>query len=223
MKKLIIILFFAIFAINEIYAQGCGPNCPACSGTIDGSLLAPKTLSLQGLYMPTAEDEQGIVNLRYGLFSWLDAGVGYAFNARKIIWNARIQPLTEKKDGWRPGIVLGTGSIRTGSSDQSFYLNLLKSKEFSENFAITASAGVASLASELDKIYGIGNVSATFSEKYTVYVNYDGINFHEGFAWTVNNWLTAGFMMIESKHPSLTLNLTKSLFQKSQIELNDID
>ncbi|WP_423128511.1 hypothetical protein [Gaoshiqia sp. Z1-71] len=212
MKKRIIILFFAIIAANEIYAQGCGPNCPACSGTIDGSLLAPKTLSVQGLYMPTADEEQGIANLRYGLFSWFDAGVGYAFNAQKIIWNARIQPVTEKEDGWRPGIVLGTGSIRAGESDQSFYLNLLKSKEFSENFAITASAGTASLASDMDKIYGIGNVSATFSEKYTVYANYDGINFHEGFAWTINNWLTTGFMMIESKYPSLTVSLTKSLF-----------
>jgi hypothetical protein len=223
MKKYIIILFFVIIGVNEIYAQGCGPNCPACSGTIDGSLLAPKTLSLQGLYMPTAEDEQGITSLRYGLFKWLDAGVGYAFNAQKIIWNARIQPLTEKKDGWRPGIVLGTGSIRTGDSDQSFYVNFLKSREFSEKFSITASAGAASLATDIDKIYGIGNVSATFSEKYTVYVNFDGINFHEGFAWTVNNWLTTGFMMIESKYPSLTLSLTKSLFQKPRFEIENID
>lgn len=209
-------LFFSIglFLISlSVYSQGCGPNCPACSGTIDGSLLKPKTLSLQGLYMPTAEEEQGIVNLRYGLFSWFDAGVGYAFNAQKIIWNARLQPLKENTNSWQPGIVLGTGSIRTGSSDQSYYLNLIKSKEFSENFAITASAGVASLATELDKIYGIANVSASFQEKYTFYVNFDGINFHEGFAWSVNDWFTAGFILIETKYPSLTVNFTKSIFK----------
>lgn len=212
-KSGVTFIFIFVFTILT-NAQGCGPNCPACSGTVDGSLLEPKTLSLQGLYMPTAEEEQGIINLRYGLFSWFDAGVGYAFDAQKIIWNARLQPLKENTNSWRPGIVLGTGSIRTGSSDQSFYMTLIKSKEFSENFAITASAGVASLATELDKIYGIANISASFQEKYTFYVNFDGINFHEGFAWSVNDWFTAGFILIETKYPSLTVNLTKSLFKQ---------
>ncbi|MBW1804644.1 MAG: hypothetical protein JRJ85_28450 [Deltaproteobacteria bacterium] len=123
MKRIILIhlLFFA-FTIN-VNAQGCGPNCPACSGTIDGSLLAQGTLSAQGLIMPTAEDEKGIITVKYGIFNWLDAGVGYSVNAEKFIWNARLQPIKEDKEGWKPAAILGTGSIRTGTSDQSFYLN----------------------------------------------------------------------------------------------------
>ena len=225
MKKIYsILMILTALAVHEVSAQGCGPNCPACSGTIDGSLLAPKIISLQGLYMPTAEEEKGIINLRYGIFNWLDAGIGYAVNAEKIIWNARLQPLEQDEESWRPGIVIGTGSIRTGRSDQSLYMNLLKSKEFSENFAVGASGGIASLASDLDKIYGIGNVFFTFKEKYTAFVNFDGISFHEGFTWTVTDWLSAGFMMIESKYPSLTLNFTKAIFQKKQIiEVDKID
>ena len=210
MKKILsILIVITAIAFSEVKGQGCGPNCPACSGLLDGSLLAPKTLFVQGLYMPTADDEKGIVNLRYGFFSWLDAGVGYAVKAEKIIWNARVQPLKEDEEGWRPGLVLGTGSIRSGSSDQSLYMNFLKSKEFSENFTVTSSCGIATLASDIEKIYVIGNVSFTFKEKYTAFVNFDGINFHEGFAWTVNDWLTTGFMMIESKHPSFTVSIMK--------------
>lgn len=225
MKKIYcILMILTALAVHEANAQGCGPNCPACSGTIDGSLLAPKILSLQGLYMPTAEEEKGLINLRYGIFSWFDAGIGYAVNAEKIIWSTRLQPLEQDEDSWRPGIVLGTGSIRTGNSDQSLYMNLLKSKEFSENFAVTASVGIASLASELDKIYGIGNASFTFKEKFTTFVNFDGINFHEGFAWTATDWLTAGFMLVEGKYPTLTVNITKTLFQKKQsIEVEKMD
>jgi len=222
MKK-IILIHFVIFAFTMmVKAQGCGPNCPACSGTIDGSLLAPKTLSVQGLIMPTAEEEKGILSVKYGIFNWLDAGVGYAFKAEKFIWNARLQPLKEDKAGWKPGIVLGTGSIRTGTSDQSFYLNFLKSKEFSENFAMNVSVGAASLANEIEKIYGIGNISLTFNEKYTAYVNYDGINFHEGFAWTANDWLSVGVIMIETKYPSLTVSITKGLFKKPQAEIEEL-
>ena len=71
-------------------------------------------------------------------------------------------------------------------------------------------------ASELDKIYGIGNASFTFKEKFTPFVNFDGINFHEGFAWTATDWLSAGFMLVESKYPTLTVNITKTLIQKKQ-------
>ena len=203
--------------VYDVSAQGCGPNCPACSGTIDGSLLAPRTLSLQSLYMPTSDEENGTINLRYGIFSWFDAGIGYAVNAETVIWNARFQPLKQDEDGWRPGIVLGTGSIRAGSSDQSLYLNVIKSKEFSESFAVTASAGIASLASEPDVIYGIGTGSITIMEKYTAFVSFDGISFHEGFTWTATDWFSVGFMMIESEYPSLTVNLTKVLFSNKRV------
>jgi hypothetical protein len=224
MKKRLLFISALILVFNSvILAQGCGPNCPACSGTTDGNLISAKSLSLQGMYIPTGEEEFGIMSLKYGAFDWMDLGIAYTFKAEKIIWNARLQVIKQNEDNWKPNIILGTGSIRTGSSDQSIYVNVLKTKEFSENFAMSVSGGVASLASEIDKIYGIGNVSFIFMEKITTFVNFDGISFHEGIMWTVNDWFTAGFMMIESKDPAITVNFTKSLARNKTPEgLNNL-
>jgi hypothetical protein len=222
MKKRLIIIFAFCLSLNcLIQAQTCGPNCPACSGTIDGSLTPLKSISLQGLYIPTGEEEFGIMSLKYGAFDWLDLGIGYTFKAEKVIWNARLQPIKQNEDNWKPSIVIGTGSIRTGSSDQSIYLNVLKSKEFSENFAISVSGGIATLASDLDKYYGIGNVSLIFIEKITTFVNFDGISFHEGIMWTVNDWFTAGIMLIESKDPAVTVNIITPLFKNKTDNANN--
>ena len=211
-KRFILILAIFLNFISYIFAQACGPNCPACSGTTNGNLTPAKFISLQGLYLPTGEEEYGVMSLKYGAFEWLDVGVGYTFKAQKIIWNARLQAITQNEDNWIPSIIIGTGSIRTGGSDQSVYVNVLKSKEFSENFALGLSAGVASLTSDINKIYGIGNISLIFMEKITTFVNFDGISFHEGIMWTINDWFTSGFMMIESKDPAITVNFSFPLY-----------
>jgi len=203
-----------------LLAQACGPNCPACSGATNGNLSPKGFVSLQGLYLPTGEEESGIMNIKYGVFDWMDLGIGYTFKAKKIIWNARLQAIKQDEDNWKPGLILGTGSIRTGSSDQSIYVNVLKSKEFSENFAVSVSGGVASLVSDIDKIYGIGVVSLIFAEKITAFVNFDGISFHEGVMWTVNDWFTTGVMLIESKDPAITANISISLFNKKPAALS---
>jgi len=213
---IIYILFFAF--TNTVIAQVCGPNCPVCSGTIDGKLTPAKTLSLQGMYIPTGEEEYGMLSLKYGASEWLDLGLSYTFKAQKVIWNARVQLIKQNEDNWRPGFILGTGSIRAGRSDQSIYANVLKTKEFSENFAMSFSGGIASLASDLDKIYGIGNVSLIFKEKIATFVNFDGINFHEGATWTVNDWFTAGFILVESKDPAIFVNITRSIFNNKDLD-----
>jgi hypothetical protein len=212
-KKFIYIVLFMIGFTNQIFAQTCGPNCPACSGSSDGSLIPVKSLSLQGMYIPNGEEENGIVNLRYGAFEWLDLGVGYTFKSEKFIWNARIQAFKQDVDTWKPGLIIGTGSIRTGSSDQSIYASLLKTIEISENFETSLSGGIATLTSDLEKIYGIGNVSLIFYEKVTVYANFDGISFHEGIAWSINDWLSTGVMLVESKDFAITAKITKALFK----------
>ncbi len=221
-KNLLIILILLINFNSLLLAQGCGPNCPACSGTTNGNLSPKGSVSLQGLYLPTGEEEFGVMSLKYGVFDWMDLGIGYTFKAQKIIWNARLQPIKQDEDNWKPSIILGTGSIRTGSSDQSIYVNVLKSKEFSENFAMSVSGGVASLVSDIDKIYGIGNVSMIFVEKITAFVNFDGISFHEGLMWTVNDWFTTGVMLIESKDPAITVNITISLFNKKPTAISHL-
>lgn len=212
-KKITYIAVFIFGFTNQIFSQTCGPNCPACSGSTDGSLIPVKSLSLQGMYIPNGEEENGILNLRYGAFEWLDLGIGYTFKSEKIIWNARLQPLKQDEDSWKPGIIIGTGSIRTGSSDQSIYANLLKTVGFSENFETSFSAGIATLASDLEKYYVIGNVSLVFFDKVTAYINFDGISFHEGVAWNINDWLSAGLLLVESKDFAITAKITRPLFK----------
>jgi len=152
MKKIIVLLAFILSSSNVVIAQVCGPSCPVCSGSTDGSLLTPRSFLFSSISIPDGEEETGVLNLRYGVFSRFDVGAGYTVKSKKIIWNARFQAFSEKF--WKPGIILGTGSVRTGKSDQSLYLHLTKSWEFSENFALRVTAGVASLVPEYEKVYG---------------------------------------------------------------------
>ena len=97
MKQLLIIVAaLALFSV-PILAQECGPGCPTCSGSGNNSntLLAPGDLSLNYLLIPEGEEETSILNLRVGLTSWLDGGVGYAFDGEKTVWNLRAQALSE--------------------------------------------------------------------------------------------------------------------------------
>ncbi len=124
-------------------------------------------------------------------------------------WNARFQAVLE--DSWKPGIILGTGSVRTGKSDQSLYLHITKSWEFSESFALRATGGVASLVPEYEKVYGLASITTSIAEKFSPFINYDGINFHEGLAWIPLDWLTISVLLIESKDPAISFGIKRSL------------
>ena len=84
----IVVSFMAGFNVN---AQECGPSCPVCSGTTDGSLLAPMSFMISTMSIPGGEDETGLFSLRYGISPRLDAGIGYTGNSEKVIWTARFQ------------------------------------------------------------------------------------------------------------------------------------
>ena len=75
MSLLLVLLFAGI-----TFAQECGPSCPVCSGAgnNDGALLSQRTVMISGLSIPTADEERAVLNARYGILSWLDAGVGPA-------------------------------------------------------------------------------------------------------------------------------------------------
>lgn len=111
-----------LFAGNAS-AQECGPSCPVCSGGGGSSaaLLPQGSFMFSGLSIPTADEERTVLKSGYGIASWLDVGIGYAVRTEKVLWSARLQPVFEQENGWRPGIVLGTGSVQTGGSDQSLY------------------------------------------------------------------------------------------------------
>lgn len=89
------------------------------------------------------EDDTGIINLRAGVNSWLDLGLGYSIKTDQLIWSARIQPIVEDESSWRPGLILGTGSVRTGGSDQSVFLQLTKAFDFNEKISARFSVGIA--------------------------------------------------------------------------------
>ena len=195
-----------LFISSKSFAQECGPVCPACSGGASGSLISQNNLVISALGMPTSDDEYAVVNVRYGIFKWLDAGVGYGFKAKKPIWSLRVQPLAEKAGKWHPGIIVGTGSVRTGGTDQSVYAMATKTFEISEKFALQGYVGAASIFKDFNKPFFLSGASAILFEKFTVFGSYDGKNFHEGFSWITTDNLTLSALLIETRYPALSVS-----------------
>ena len=151
------------------------------------------------------EEETAVMNAKVGILKWLDAGIGYAFETEKVLWNVRVQPIVEQKEGWRPGIILGTGSVQIGQSDQSLYAQLIKSFEISEEFDLRLSAGTATLLPDFDEFYGLAGITASFHERFAVFTNYDGKSYHEGVSWIPLDILTLSFLMVESESPAISV------------------
>jgi hypothetical protein len=169
-------------------------------------------LLLSGIYIPEGEEETGVANLRYGVFSWMDIGAGYTVEAEKPIWSLRLQPITENEEGWRPAVILGTGSVQTGNSDQSVFAQLTKGWEFSEIFAVRLSGGIASLVPDFDRGYGLAGATLTITERFSPFASYDGRKMHLGLSWVVTDWMTISGLLIESEEPALSLAYRFSVF-----------
>lgn len=201
--SLMLILLF----VGVTSAQECGPSCPVCSGAggNDGALLSQKSAMVSALSIPTADEEKTVLNARYGVLKWLDAGIGYAFRTENVLWSVRAQPIFEKEDGWRPGVILGTGSVQTGGSDQSIYAQFIKSLEINEIFGLRLSAGMATLIPDFKDMYGLAGITASFYERIAAFTNYDGVSFHEGISWIPLDWLTLSFLMVESEFPAISV------------------
>ncbi|RKX22756.1 MAG: hypothetical protein DRP45_11115 [Candidatus Zixiibacteriota bacterium] len=139
------------------------------------------------------------------MLGWLDAGIGYAVRTETVLWNVRIQPVLEKENGWKPGVILGTGSVQTGGSDQSVYVQLIKSWAASEVFSLRLSTGAATLVPDFDEVYGQASITASLYERYAAFANYDGESFHEGISWIPSDWLALSFMMVETEYPAISI------------------
>ena len=205
MKFTVIIFTVIIMLSGSLMAQECGPGCPVCSGGGNsiGALLEPRTVITNFLYIPNAEEETGVISFRAGVTSWMDIGMGYALDAEKIQWSARIQALAESESSFRPAVILGTGSVQTGGSDQSLYLQLTKSWEFNETFSARISAGAASLLPELDKIYTLAGLTLTVTDKWSPFVSYDGTNYHPGLMWLPVDWFNVSCIYVEAEEPAV--------------------
>jgi len=207
MNKIVICLLVTLLTCATAFAQECGPSCPVCSGAGNngGALLSLGSVMISGLSIPTADEERTVLGARYGVLDWLDAGIGYALRTEKVLWNVRAQPVFEQEDGWRPGIILGTGSVQTGGSDQSVYAQLIKSWEIGESFGLRLSGGAATLLPDADEIYGLAGITSSFYELYAAFANYDGESFHEGVSWTPSDRLTLSFLMVETEFPAISI------------------
>ena len=210
-KTIQTILLLMLLFTGVTSAQECGPSCPVCSGAgnNDGALLTERSVMISGLSIPTADEETTVSNARYGILPWLDAGVGYAFKTEKALWNVRVQPIFEQENGWRPGIILGTGSVQTGGSDQSLYLQFIKSLEISETFGLRLSAGTATLLPDFDEIYGLAGITMSFYERIAIFSNFDGKSFHEGVSWVPSDWFTLSFLMVETEFPAFSISIKR--------------
>ena len=109
MKKLMVLTSLLILGlVIQTHAQQCGPGCPVCSGSgrSTGALLPSGTLISTIIFIPNGEDETGVLNLRAGVTSWLDIGLGYTVKSKKPIWSVRLQPLAEDESSLRPAVIL---------------------------------------------------------------------------------------------------------------------
>lgn len=215
-KKIAAVLWLlsVLFCINVVSAQQCGPGCPVCSGTgsSTGALLSTGTVIPNFLYIPNGNEETGVLHFRGGLNSWIDAGIGYTVKVEKMIWSVRLQPIKESETSWRPAVILGTGSVQTGGSDQSLFFQITKSWDFNETFAARLSVGAASLMPDLDKLYGLAALTLTVTERWSPFLSYDGLDLYPGLAWLPTDWLTIAGILIESKDPALSVGFRYSFF-----------
>jgi len=208
MRKHWLFIFSIVFglSVNSLAAQ-CGPGCPVCSGTghSTGALLPSRTLVSSAMAIPTGEEETGVFNLRTGVTSWLDVGLGYAVKSNKAIWSVRVQPIAEEESSWRPAIIMGTGSVQAGGSDQSLFLQVTKAIEFSEKFSARFSIGVASLLPDMDREYFLAGLTMTVTESWSPFLSYDGINFHLGLSWIPIDWLFITGIIVEMQNPAILI------------------
>jgi len=207
MNRILLGLLLILLLAGMTSAQECGPACPVCSGSGSdaGALLSRRAVTISGLSIPTADEERTVLNTRYGILSWLDAGIGYAIRTEKVLWSVRTQPVIEQKNSWKPGIILGTGSVQTGGSDQSMYAQFIKSWEINQVLSLRFSTGAATLVPDFDEVYGLAGITTSFNKRYIAFANYDGKSFHEGISWIPSDWLTLSLMMVETEYPAISI------------------
>ena len=137
----------------------------------------------------------------------MDAGIGYAGEFEKLIWSVRFQPVTQDRQGWRPALIVGTGSVQVGESDQSAFVQLAKTLEIIEGrLAVSLAGGYATDLPDLEKNWGLGTFSMTFFDRVSSFYIYDGINSHSGLSFFATEWLTLTGYVLEMETPALSVN-----------------
>lgn len=206
-----------LLSSGSVRGQECGPGCPACSGKAIGDLISPTTIVGSVLYLPDSRDETSVVNVRYGLFSWMDAGIGYAVEAERLIWSVRFQPFAQDFEGWRPALILGTGSVQVGESDQSVFLQIAKTIEIIEGrLSFSVAGGYATDFPDWKETWGLGTFSVTLFDRIRPFYLYDGIHSHGGLSYFAADWLTFTGYWLELDAPAVSVHLQWTLGAKHE-------
>ncbi|OQY26691.1 MAG: hypothetical protein B6244_12715 [Candidatus Cloacimonetes bacterium 4572_55] len=201
-------LFLVLISTEVARGQECGPGCPACSGKAVGDLMPPETIFGSILYIPDSEEETAVLKFRYGLFSWMDVGIGYALDTEEPIWSVRVLPIAQDRNGWRPGLIIGTGSVQTGGSDQSGYFQIVKKLDVvKERLEINLAGGYATDLPDFEENWVLGTVSMTLFEKAGALYTYDGVNSHIGLSFFATEWLTLTGYVLEMEEPALSVGV----------------
>jgi hypothetical protein len=201
-------LITLVALVSPAFGQECGPGCPACSGKATGDLLSPGAVLASGLFIPDGEEETIVTRVGYGVLPWMDIGVGYAADAEEVVWSARVQPVAQDREGWRPALVVGTGSVQTGGSDQSAYVQVAKSVEVIEGrLGVSAAAGYATDLPDFEEEWGLAIFGLTLFDRISPFYTYDGVNSHAGLSYFVADWLTLTAYALEMEEPAFTVSI----------------
>lgn len=173
--------------IPNALAQSCGPACPDCSGGGAGRVLPAGTIVGSALLIPDGDDETAVYNLSVSPSDWLTVGAGYAVEAEEEFWSVRLRVFPEK--GWRPEMLLGTGSVQAGGSDQSAYVQWGKCFGIYESVELGLMGGYATDMPDFEEDFGLGQVRLTLVETLSPFYLYDGVTSHVGATWHATTWL----------------------------------
>ncbi len=111
-------------------------------------------------------------------------------------------------DGWRPAVIVGTGSVQTGGADQSAYIQVSKSIEIvDERLGINLTGGFATDIPDFEEAWGLGTFSMTLFDKVSPFYTYDGINSHVGLSYFATDWLTLTGYYLEMEEAALSVSL----------------
>lgn len=174
-------------------------------------MLAPYTLKGGLLFIPDGDDEKAIFNLASSILPWLELGAAYAWEAEEMIWNAKVQVIPESGAPWRPALVLGTGSVRAGGSDQSAYAQLFKKARLHDRLQLALSGGLATDVPDLEDRYQLFNAILELDGKFAPFYSYDGNSSHVGAIWYARDWLQITGYALEMAEPAISMGLVKRL------------
>lgn len=108
----------------------------------------------------------------------------------------------------RPGLIVGTGSVQVGGSDQSAFVQLVKTLDVvEERFEVSLVGGYATDIPDFVENWLLATVATRLYEKVSLFYIYDGINDHVGVSLYPTDWLMLSGYYLELEEPAISIGL----------------